>query len=79
MKFLPYVTRAGADNRSRSEAQRRNCGPVTTHWWDVVDGAAGDFACVLPDMPGEEDNLSAADRSRLSATFSRKSSEEPPK
>lgn len=72
MKHLVYVTLTGADNRSRSEAQRRNCGPVTTHWWDVVEGEAGDFGVVIPDKPGEEDNLSANDRTRLSTTFKRK-------
>ncbi len=72
MKHLVYVTRAGADNRSRSEAQRRNCGPVTTHWWDIVEGEAGDFACTIPEKPGEESNLSTADRTRLSTTFKRK-------
>jgi hypothetical protein len=72
MKHLVYVTLTGADNRSRSEAQRRNCGPVTTHWWEVVEGADGSFACTIPEKPGEEDNLSAADRARLSTTFTRK-------
>lgn len=72
MKFLVYVTRTGAENRSRSEAQRRNCGPATTHWWGVVEGAAGDFACEVPDDPAELEFMSAADRSRLKATFSRK-------
>lgn len=78
MKFLVYATRTGADNRSRAEAQRRGClpGNVTTHWWEVIEGEAGDFACVVPEKAGEEDNLSAADRSRLKATFSRKPPEE---
>lgn len=74
MKHLVYVTLTGADNRSRSEAQRRNCGPVTTHWWEVVEGIDGGFACAIPEKPGEEDNLSANDRSRLSTTFTRKPS-----
>lgn len=72
MKYMTYATRTGAENRSRTEAQRRNCGPVTTHWWDIVEGAAGDFACVIPDRTGEEDNMSASDRSRLKTTFNRK-------
>lgn len=78
MKHLVYATFAGADNRSRSEAQRRGCGPVTTHWWEVREGAAGDFACAIPDRPGEESNLSASDRSRLSTTFQPKPTEATP-
>lgn len=76
MKFMVYATRAGADNRSRSEAQRRKCGPVTTHWWDVIPGTDGNFALGIPDKPDEETNMTAADRSRLVATFSRKPLEE---
>lgn len=79
-KYLVYVTRAGADNRSRAEAQRRGCGPdhVTQYWWEVIEGANGNFACAIPEKPGEEDNLSASDRSRLSATFTRKPPEVTP-
>lgn len=77
MKCLVYTTRTGAENRSRAEAQRRNCGPVTTHWWEVVEGAAGDFGVVILPRPGEEANLSAADRSRLNAAFVRKVLKEP--
>lgn len=78
MKFMVYATRAGAENRSRAEAVRRGCGPVTTQWWGVVEGETGDFACAIPEKPGEEDNLSAADRSRLSTTFTRKPPEKKP-
>jgi hypothetical protein len=74
MKYLNYATRVGAENRSRAEATRRGCQPgnVTTHWWDVVEGVDGTFSCAIPDRFGEEDNLSAADRGRLSSTFQRK-------
>lgn len=76
MKYLVYATRNGAENKSRSEAQRRGCGPITTHWWDVVEGETGDFAVIIHEKAGEEDNLSAADRARFNPSFKRKPTED---
>lgn len=69
MKFLVYATRGGAENKSRSEAQKRNCGPVTTHWWDIVEGESGNFAVAIAEKDGEEANLSPSDKSRFDPSF----------
>lgn len=45
---------------------------MTTHWWDVIEGEAGDFAVVVPEKPREEENLSAADKARFNPSFKRK-------
>jgi hypothetical protein len=73
MKFMVFPTQAAAIARSRAEAQARNCGPVTTHWWHVAEGETGDFAVVVNDRAGDEDNLTPADRAKVSASFKRKS------
>lgn len=75
MKYMVFPTQAAARARSRSEAQKRNCGPVTTHWWNIVEGATGDFAIEIADKPKEEDNLDASDRSKLNPAFVRKAQE----
>jgi len=77
MKFISYPTQAAAIARSRAEAQTRKCGPVTTHWWDVVEGAAGDFAIRIPEKASEEVNLTTAEKGRLATTFNRKAPEAP--
>lgn len=73
-RFLVYATRAGAENRSRAEAQRRGCGTpdhVTQFWWEVEEGVAGDWAVVVPNAEADE-RLTPTDRSRLSLAFAMK-------
>jgi hypothetical protein len=38
MKELILASEKDAQDRSKSEAEKRGCGPVTTHWYET-DGA----------------------------------------
>lgn len=60
--YLIVADKEAAIARSRAEAQRRGCGPITTHWWSWIEHPEDKRAALL--MQDEEDKaaLSVKDK-----------------
>lgn len=64
-EYLIVADKPTALDKSRQEALRRGCGPVTLYWWSVIEQPVTKAAALMIETPDDKVALTTVEKTAL--------------